>query len=65
MGYISNDKAQFQEGANLLQKYISVAPEGHKYRADAVALIETLKKEQNVTPQKGAATKGAATKKKN
>jgi tetratricopeptide (TPR) repeat protein len=56
LGYITSDKTQFQEGANLLQKFVSVAPEGHKYKADALALIETLKKEQNVTPQKGAAT---------
>jgi tetratricopeptide (TPR) repeat protein len=51
-GYIANDKAQLQEGANYLQKYAGIAPDGHKFKADAVALIEQLKKEQNVTPQK-------------
>lgn len=50
-------KAKLQEGANYLQKYSGLAPEGHKYKADAVGLIETLKKEQNVTPQKVTTTR--------
>jgi len=52
LGYINNDKTKLQEGSNYLQKYASIAPEGHKFKADALALIDTLKKEQNVTPQK-------------
>ena len=48
----NNDKAKFQEGVNYLQKFVGVAPEGHKFKADAQALIDALKKEQNVTPQK-------------
>lgn len=52
IGYLSNDKAKFQEGANFLQRFASTAPDTHKFKADAVALIEMLKKEQNVTPQK-------------
>ncbi len=52
LGYMNTDKAKLQEGANYLQKFASVAPDTHKYKADAVALIDTLKKEQNVTPQK-------------
>lgn len=52
LGYINNDKTKLQEGSNLLQKFASAAPDTNKYKADAVALIETLKKEQNVTPQK-------------
>lgn len=54
LGYMNNDKTKLQEGANMLQRFTSVAPDTHKYKADAVALIETLKKEQNVTPQKSA-----------
>ncbi len=54
IGYINNDKTKMQEGANLLQKFASVAPDTNKFKADAVALIDTLKKEQNVTPQKVA-----------
>jgi tetratricopeptide (TPR) repeat protein len=52
LGYINNDKTKLQEGANLLQKFAGAAPDTHKYKADAVALIDNLKKEQNVTPQK-------------
>lgn len=51
LGYINNDKTKLQEGSNYLQKFVGLAGD-HKYKADAVALIETLKKEQNVTPQK-------------
>ncbi|MFN6964525.1 MAG: carboxypeptidase regulatory-like domain-containing protein [Pyrinomonadaceae bacterium] len=51
-GYIANDKAALQEGANYLQKFVSVAPATHRYKDDAQSLIESLKAEQNVTPQK-------------
>ncbi len=57
IGYLSNDKAKFQEGANFLQRFASAAPDTHKFKADAVALIEMLKKEQNVTPQKAPGKK--------
>ena len=53
-GYISNNKEQLQEGANFLQKYASSAPDGHKYKADALGLIESLKTEQKIAPQKVA-----------
>ena len=50
-------KKDLQEGANLLGKYASSAPDGHKFKADAIGLIDTLKKEQNVTPQKVTTTR--------
>lgn len=53
-GYINNNKEQLQEGANFLQKFASVAPDTHKYKADAVSLIENLKADQKITPQKVA-----------
>ncbi|MEP6849549.1 MAG: hypothetical protein ABI999_11885 [Acidobacteriota bacterium] len=56
LAYLNNDKGKFQEGVNYLQKFVAAAPDTHKLKPDAVALIDTLKKEQNVTPQKGAAT---------
>ena len=46
-------KKDLQEGANLLGKFASAAPDTHKLKADAVALVEMLKKE-NVAPQKVA-----------
>ena len=55
-------KEQLQQAANYLQKFLDVAPETHKYKAEAKGIIETLKKEQNVTPTKS--TKGSSTKKK-
>ena len=55
LGFINTDKTKLQEGANLLQKFVGVAPDTHKFKADVVGLMETLKKEQNVTPQKVAA----------
>jgi tetratricopeptide (TPR) repeat protein len=54
LGYMNDDKTKLQEGANLLQQFANTAPASHKYKDDAVALIENLKKEQNVTPQKAA-----------
>jgi len=56
-GYINNDKAQLQEGSNILQKYATAAPDTHKYKNDAVALIENLKSEQKITPQKATTTR--------
>lgn len=56
VGYIKDDKATLQEGSNYLQKFISIAPDTHKYKDDAVGLMASLKKEQNVTPQKLPAT---------
>jgi len=56
LGYLKNDKTAMQEGANYLQKFISVAPDTHRYKQDAVGLIEALKAE-NVAPQKGGTKK--------
>jgi len=54
IGYVNNDKTQLQEGANFLQKFATAAPDTNKYKADAVALIATLKTEQNVAPVKSS-----------
>jgi tetratricopeptide (TPR) repeat protein len=51
-GYIKDDKSQLQEGANYLQKFASAAPDTNKFKADALGLIESLKKDQNVAPAK-------------
>lgn len=50
----SIDKEKMQEAANYLQRFTEVAPANHKYMDDAKGLIASLKKEQNVTPQKTA-----------
>ncbi|MEQ1764562.1 MAG: carboxypeptidase regulatory-like domain-containing protein [Pyrinomonadaceae bacterium] len=54
-GFINNNKEQLQEGANVLQKFVSAAPETHKFKKDAGEAIEMLKNEQKITPQKVAA----------
>lgn len=57
-GYLNGNDAQLQEGANLLQKYADAAPAGHRYKADAAGLIEALKADKNITPQKTARPTG-------
>lgn len=52
LGFINNDKTKMQEGANYLQQFAEAAPDSHKLKDDAKGLIESLKKEQNLTPQK-------------
>lgn len=51
LGFINDDKAKLQEGANYLQKFVSVAPDSHKLKVSAGESIKYLK-EQNITPQK-------------
>lgn len=51
-GYMNDNKAQLQEGADFLQRFSEVAPANHKYLDDAKGLIETLKAEQNIAPVK-------------
>lgn len=57
VGYINNDKSAMQEGANILQKFASAAPDTHPLKQDAIATIENLKKEQNVAPVKATGGK--------
>src|SRR5690606_25214523 len=50
-GYASGDKAQLQEGANYLGKFVSSAPDTHRLKKDAEGLLTTLTAEK-ITPQK-------------
>jgi tetratricopeptide (TPR) repeat protein len=69
VGYLSLEsdaakaKAQLQEAANYLQKFVDIAPDTHKFKKDAIDTIASLKEEQKVAPQKGKTN--TATKKKN
>ncbi len=56
-GYIKEDKTLLQEGANVLQQYATAAPANHKYKDDAQGLIEVLKTQNNIAPQKAPARK--------
>ncbi len=57
LGYVNDDKAMLQEAANYLQAFVSKAPDTHKFKANAIEAIDTLKKLSNVAPQKGVAPK--------
>jgi len=50
-------KNKLQEGSNYLAKFVAVAPDTHRYKDDAKMVIDSLKKEQNVAPQKVAPAK--------
>lgn len=56
VGYVTMDtdqakgKAQLQDAANTLQKFVDLAPEGHKFKQSALDSIAQLK--DIVTPQK-------------
>ena len=53
----AGDKAKYQEAANYLQHFVDVAPEDHKFKADAKAILAELKNTEKVTPEKMAPTK--------
>lgn len=55
IGATNNDKAKYQEAANFLQRFVDKAPDTDKLKADAVAVLENLKSEQNVKAEKTAA----------
>lgn len=57
IAYLTEEKNKFQEAVDYLQKFLAMAPENHRFRGEVSELIDTLKKEQNVTPQKKPATK--------
>lgn len=47
-------KPLYQQAANYLQKFIDKAPEGHKFKADAKAVLDEMKNQQNVQAEKTA-----------
>lgn len=52
LGYASNDKAKFQEAANYLQRFVDKAPDSNTLKADAKAVLEEIKNQQNIKPEK-------------
>jgi tetratricopeptide (TPR) repeat protein len=48
----NNDKAIYQEAANYLQRFVDKAPNENPLKAEAKDLIEALKAQANVTPEK-------------
>ena len=51
----NNNKAKYQEAANYLQQFVDKAPDTDKFKADAKAILEELKNQQNVKAEKTAA----------
>jgi tetratricopeptide (TPR) repeat protein len=47
-------KAMYQQAANYLQQFVDKAPDAHKFKADAKAVLEALKSQQNVQAEKPA-----------
>lgn len=54
IGALNTDKTKYQEAANYLQRYIDKAPDSatDTNKADAKAIIENLKEQENVKPEK-------------
>jgi tetratricopeptide (TPR) repeat protein len=51
-------KAMYQQAANYLARFVEKAPDTHKFKADAKAVLAELKNQQNVQAEKPAATPG-------
>lgn len=54
---IERGKSKMQEGSNYLQKFYAAAPDTNQFKKDAKDTIDSLKADQNVTPQKITVTK--------
>ncbi|HEV7682227.1 MAG TPA: carboxypeptidase-like regulatory domain-containing protein [Pyrinomonadaceae bacterium] len=52
IGAINTDKAKYQEAANYLAKFVEKAPDSDPFKADAKAILDTLKDQANVKPEK-------------
>ncbi|MEP6707313.1 MAG: hypothetical protein ABJC05_07325 [Pyrinomonadaceae bacterium] len=51
------DKAKYQEAANYLQHFVDVAPETHKFKSDAKAILAELKNTEKVEPVRSTPTR--------
>ncbi|MBA3512892.1 MAG: carboxypeptidase regulatory-like domain-containing protein [Pyrinomonadaceae bacterium] len=56
IGAVDNDKTKYQEAANFLQRFVDKAPDTDKLKADAKAILEELKNQQNVKAEKATST---------
>ncbi len=48
----NNNKAQMQEGLNYMSRFAEVAPANHPLKSDVAGLVEYLKTQEKLTPQK-------------
>jgi len=54
IGAINSDKGKYQEAANYLAQFVDKAPDTDPLKGDAKAILETLKDQANVKPEKAA-----------
>ncbi len=54
IGAINTDKAKYQDAANYLARFVEKAPDTNPFKADAKAILDALKEQANVKPEKGA-----------
>lgn len=52
IGAINTDKTKYQEAANYLARFVEKAPDTNPFKADAKAILDTLKDQANVKPEK-------------
>ena len=50
--FSTGDKAKYQEAANYLQHFVDKAPETHKFKNDAKAILAEMKSTENVVPER-------------
>ncbi len=50
--FSTGDKAKYQDAANYLQHFVDKAPDTHRFKADAIAILKELKSTENVVPEK-------------
>jgi tetratricopeptide (TPR) repeat protein len=56
--YGAGDKAKYQEAANYLQHFVDKAPDTHKFKNDAIAILAEMKNTDKVVPEKIAPRRG-------
>ena len=54
IGAINTDKTKYQEAANYLARFVEKAPDADPLKADAKAILDALKDQENVKPEKAA-----------
>lgn len=57
IGAVNADKAKYQEAANYLARYVEKAPDTDPLKADAKGILDALKDQENVKPEKTAPTR--------
>jgi|DewCreStandDraft_5_1066085.scaffolds.fasta_scaffold00225_25 tetratricopeptide (TPR) repeat protein len=56
LGVINQNKAQMQEGLDIMQKFADTAPDTHPLKQEVKAAVDYLKNEEKLTPQKVRST---------